>query len=50
MSVTFDFWSYLALGIIVFVTEVSKDLYKFVKEKLSEQKQAIRNGTQKAKS
>lgn len=43
MSVTFDFWSYLALGIIVFVTEISKDLYKFVRDKLSEQKQAIRN-------
>jgi len=36
MSVTFDFWSYLALGIIVFVTEISKDLYKFIKNKLSE--------------
>jgi hypothetical protein len=42
MSVTFDFWSYLALGIIVFVTEISKDLYKLVRDKLSEQKNAIR--------
>jgi len=36
LSVAFDFWSYLALGLIVFVTEISKDLYKFVREKLSE--------------
>ena len=34
MSVTFDFWGYLTLGIIVFVTEISKDLYKLVKDKL----------------
>ena len=34
MSVTFDVWSYIALGIIVFVTEISKDLYKFVRDKL----------------
>ena len=38
MSVTFDFWSYLALGLIVFVTEISKDLYKFIKEKVSKKR------------
>ncbi len=36
MSFTFDFWNYVALGIIVFVTEISKDIYKFIKKELWE--------------
>jgi len=32
LSITFDVWSYLALGLIVFVTEISKDLYKLIKD------------------
>jgi len=46
MSVTFDFWSYLTLGLIVFVTEISKDLYKLVKDKLKDKKESIRNNKQ----